>query len=64
VIVLKVDINDLAEKQKNMLKASLQKKIYLLLYAHLSDINVDLEDPIVETGDIIGKTGATGNAKE
>ena len=24
---------------------------------------MNLEDPIVETGDIIGKTGATGNAK-
>ncbi|WP_336165538.1 peptidoglycan DD-metalloendopeptidase family protein [Acinetobacter ursingii] len=64
VIVLKVDINDLAEKQKKYAQSKLTKKQYIyFFYAHLSDINVNLEDPIVETGDIIGKTGATGNAK-
>ncbi|WP_288364868.1 peptidoglycan DD-metalloendopeptidase family protein [uncultured Acinetobacter sp.] len=64
VIVLKVDINDLAEKQKKYAQRKLTKKQYIyFFYAHLSDINVNLEDPVVETGDIIGMTGATGNAK-
>ena len=63
VIVLKVDINDLAKKQKNYAQTKLTTSQYIyFFYAHLSDINVSLENPIVQTGEEIGKTGATGNA--
>jgi murein DD-endopeptidase MepM/ murein hydrolase activator NlpD len=64
VIVLRVDINDLAEKQKKYAQSKLTKNQYVyFFYAHLSDINVDKDDP-VDTGEEIGKTGSTGNANK
>ncbi|HFF4603123.1 M23 family metallopeptidase, partial [Acinetobacter baumannii] len=64
VIVLKVDINDLPEKQKKYAQTKLTKNKYVyFFYAHLSVIDVDKGDP-VDTGEVIGKTGATGNANK
>lgn len=64
VIVLKVDINDLAEKQKKYAQTKLTKNKYVyFFYAHLSDINVEENEP-VDVGDMIGKTGSTGNANK
>lgn len=61
VIVLKVDINDLPEKQKKYAKSKLSNSYVYFFYAHLSTINVENKD-IVSMGEIIGKTGSTGNA--
>lgn len=63
VIVLKVDINDLPAKQKKYAQSKLSKSEYVyFFYAHLSVIDVDEKDPI-DVGELIGKTGDTGNAK-
>lgn len=63
VVVLKVDIDDLPQKQKKYAQSKLSKSKYVyFFYAHLSVINVDEKDPI-DAGEEIGKTGDTGNAK-
>jgi murein DD-endopeptidase MepM/ murein hydrolase activator NlpD len=63
-IILEVNINDLPEKQKKIAidqaKDANIKTIYIF-YAHLSKIEVKNKDHI-KTGDILGKTGSTGNA--
>ncbi|MDQ9836035.1 transglycosylase, partial [Acinetobacter baumannii] len=47
VIVLKVDINDLPEKQKKYAQTKLTKNKYVyFFYAHLSVIDVDKGDPV------------------
>lgn len=63
VIVLKVAIDDLPNKQKTYAKSKLSNNKYVyFFYAHLSAINVSEKEP-VDPGDTIGKTGDTGNAK-
>jgi len=66
VILLQVHINDLPRAQKDYVisKNSKSDMIYFL-YAHLSGISVHKvgkKPLIVEAGQIIGKTGNTGNA--
>lgn len=64
VIVLKVDIDDLPDKQKKYAKKNIAGSKYVyFFYAHLSAINVDKNDP-VDVGEVIGKSGATGNANK
>jgi murein DD-endopeptidase MepM/ murein hydrolase activator NlpD len=68
VIVLKVDINDLPPQQKQYAEKNLppSHNIIYFMYAHLSEINVKRNGPYapsVHAGQIIGKSGATGNAK-
>lgn len=67
VIVLKVDINDLPHKQKIYAKKMLEEKhnVIYFMYAHLNEINVKRSGtyaPTVKAGQVIGKSGATGNA--
>lgn len=62
IVVIKVDIDDLPEKQKKYAQKKLTKSKYVyFFYAHLSVISVHKND-LVDPGDIIGKTGDTGNA--
>ncbi|WP_180170603.1 peptidoglycan DD-metalloendopeptidase family protein [Acinetobacter sp. YH12027] len=64
VIVLKVDIDDLPDKQKKYAKKNIVESKYVyFFYAHLSAINVDKND-LVDVGEVIGKSGATGNANK
>ena len=64
VIVLKVDIDDLPDKQKKYAKKCLMENKYVyFFYAHLSVINVDKND-LIDVGEVIGKSGATGNANK
>lgn len=68
VIVLKVDINDLPSQQKLYAQSKLPawNNIVYFMYAHLSEIHVKQNGPhavAVKAGQVIGKTGDTGNAK-
>lgn len=59
--VLVVDINDLPEKQAQLVKNSGKTQGTIgFAYAHLSEL--PHEAKFVQAGDIIGKTGCTGNA--
>lgn len=62
VIVLKVDISDLPDKQKKQAQKNITGKYIYFFYAHLSDIKVNVDD-IVDVGEKLGLSGATGNAK-
>jgi len=63
VVVLKVAINDLPIKQKKYALSKLSESQYIyFFYAHLSVISVNVKDPM-NAGEIIGKTGDSGNAK-
>lgn len=61
VIVLKVDISDLPDKQKKQAQKNITGKYIYFFYAHLSDIKVNVDD-IVDVGEKLGLSGATGNA--
>lgn len=62
VLVLVVDINDLPpEKAAQLRKAGKESGTVGFVYAHLSEMP-ELPGP-VNAGDVIGKTGCTGNAK-
>lgn len=66
VIVLKVNINDLPEAQRRhaLNIPGIQNDTLYFLYAHLSSINVTHRPPnLPHAGQIIGKSGDTGNAK-
>ncbi|WP_089606208.1 peptidoglycan DD-metalloendopeptidase family protein [Acinetobacter piscicola] len=63
IVVLKVNINDLPAKQKKYAQSKLSQSTFVyFFYAHLSVISVEKKTP-VDVGDVIGKTGDTGNAK-
>ncbi|MES2741273.1 MAG: peptidoglycan DD-metalloendopeptidase family protein [Pseudomonadota bacterium] len=61
-LMLVVGINDLPEKQLIEFKKTYPSEIKIgFFYAHLSEIDVE-DGQSVKAGDIIGKTGCTGNA--
>lgn len=68
VILLKVNINDLppAKKQYAQIIPAVENETIYFMYAHLSEIGIEKtgKSPTpVKVGQIIGKTGDTGNAK-
>lgn len=65
-LTLAVDINDLPEKQREMVRAKKPdaKRAYFF-YAHLSEIlNFKKGTAAVRLGDVIGASGSTGNANK
>lgn len=63
-LLLTVGINDLPEAQASVLRAEYPKESTItFLYAHLSKITPKNNDK-VHAGDIIGKSGCTGNASK
>lgn len=66
VILLKVEVHDLPSRQKEYAKVAVGRQpsgaVYFL-YAHLNETIVS-EGDFVKAGEIIGKTGNTGNAKK
>lgn len=62
VIVLKVNISDLPDKQKKQAQKKITSKYIYFFYAHLSDIKVNVDD-VVDVGEKLGLSGATGNAR-
>lgn len=64
VIILKVSIHDLPSTQKEYAKKHIGNGEFVyFFYAHLSTMTVQVKNP-VNTGDIIGETGSTGNAQK
>jgi len=66
VILIAVNINDLppAQKQYAQSNKDIEHDTIYFMYAHLSEITVKDSPPdIVKAGQIIGKSGDTGNAK-
>jgi murein DD-endopeptidase MepM/ murein hydrolase activator NlpD len=68
VILLKVDIHDLPQKQREYVDKipAVEHNCIYFMYAHLSEISIlkrGKENPCVHAGQLIGKTGDTGNAQ-
>ncbi|WP_158590466.1 peptidoglycan DD-metalloendopeptidase family protein [Noviherbaspirillum cavernae] len=62
-ITLQVDVNDLPAKQRQYYQSKYpNNELVHFYYAHLSSINVQ-EGSYVKSGEILGKTGDSGNAK-
>jgi murein DD-endopeptidase MepM/ murein hydrolase activator NlpD len=60
-LVLEVDIDDLPDHQANLVRAAGKKSGTVgFVYAHLDDLPV--KRTVVHAGDVIGKSGRTGNA--
>jgi murein DD-endopeptidase MepM/ murein hydrolase activator NlpD len=68
IILLKVNINDLPSQQKQYAEriSGISGNVIYFMYAHLSEIGVKKlpkKACAVQAGQVIGKTGDTGNAK-
>jgi len=62
-LVLECELNALPEPQKSYAKKNVKGNKVWFFYAHLSQINTEYKNKDVTAGTVLGKTGASGNAK-
>ncbi|WP_350655801.1 M23 family metallopeptidase [Psychrobacter sp. S1-30-MNA-CIBAN-0213] len=62
-LVLECELNALPEPQKSYAKKNVKGNKVWFFYAHLSQINTEYKNKDVTAGTVLGKTGASGNAR-
>ena len=62
-LVLECELNVLPEPQRSYAKKNVKGNKVWFFYAHLSQINTEYRNKDVTTGTVLGKTGASGNAR-
>lgn len=62
-VVLECELNALPEPQKSYAKKNVKGNKVWFFYAHLSQINTKYKNKDVTAGTVLGKTGASGNAR-
>ncbi|MGP5543198.1 M23 family metallopeptidase, partial [Psychrobacter celer] len=62
-LVLECELNALPEFQRSHAKKNVKGNKVWFFYAHLSQINTKYKNKKVSAGTVLGKTGASGNAR-
>ncbi|OXL28312.1 M23 family metallopeptidase [Psychrobacter sp. DAB_AL32B] len=62
-LVLECELSILPEPQKSYAKKNIKGNKVWFFYAHLSQINTEYKNKDVTAGTVLGKTGASGNAR-